>query len=184
MDGSRHDLVIGGSGMLSDLVEGLARDGRQVTVIARGRDRLERLAARHPRIHPLALDYRDDAALDAGLAAAVTAHGALQRCVAWMHDDSKERALRIAREVHDVYCEVLGSASADPAKPALLAAWHELFKPLGAPVLRLAVLGFVAADGRSRWLTDGEVSAGVGRALGSADPVTVVGTVTPWSARP
>ena len=184
MDGARHDLVIGGSGMLSGLVEGLARDGRQVTVIARGRDRLQRLAALHPSIHPLALDYRDDAALDTGLAAAAAAHGTLQRCVAWMHDDSKLRALRIARQIQDVYCEVLGSASADPAQPKGLAEWQAAFRDLTRPFLRLAVLGFMAEGGGSRWLTDAEISAGVAHALGSADPVSIVGTMTPWSARP
>jgi hypothetical protein len=172
-----HDLVVGGSGMLAGLVEALAERGRQVTVIARGRERLQRLAARHPNIHPLALDYRNDAAFDAGLAAAAERHGPFSRCVAWMHDDSKVRAARIARQVRDVYCEVLGSAHADPANPERLAEWQALFPP--PPKLRLAVLGFMVERGASRWLTDAEISAGVARALESADLVTIVGTVTP-----
>jgi hypothetical protein len=180
----KHDLVIGGSGMLAELVEALAHGGRRVSVIARGRERLQSLAARHPNIHPLPLDYYDDAALDAGLAAAVRDRGALQRCVAWMHDDSKARALRIARQVSAVYCAVLGSASADPARPASLLEWQTLFQAPGLPKLRLAVLGFVIEGGRSRWLTNAEISAGVGRALDNEDSVTIVGTVTPWSARP
>ena len=179
-----HDLIVGGSGMLAGLAEAMARAGRDVSVIARGRDRLERLAARHAGIHPLPLDYTSDAELDAGLAQAADERGPFQRCVAWMHDDSKARALKIARQVADVYCEVLGSASADPAKPERLAAWHDLFRPLAAPKLRLAVLGFVVEAGAARWLSDDEISAGVARALESADPVTVVGTVTPWTARP
>jgi hypothetical protein len=176
-----HDLVIGGSGMLSGLVEALARDGRQATVVARGRERLQRLAARHPNIHPLVLDYHDDAVFDAGLAAAAERHGPFNRCVAWMHDDNKARALRIAQQVRDIYCEVLGSALADPAKPERLAEWQALIAP---PKLRLAVLGFVIEDGQARWLTDDEISTAVGRALESEDAVTIVGTVTPWSARP
>jgi len=179
-----HDLVIGGSGMLSGLVEALARDGRRVTVIARGRERLQRLAARNANIHPLPVDYTIDAALDAGLAAAVRSHGPIRRCAAWMHDDSKERALRIARQVSDVYCEILGSASADPAKPERLAEWQVTFRTLSTPKLRLAVLGFMIEHGHARWLTDAEISAGVGRALVSEDAATIVGTVTPWSARP
>jgi NAD(P)-dependent dehydrogenase (short-subunit alcohol dehydrogenase family) len=175
-----HDLVIGGSGMLAGLVEAIARQGRRVSVIARGRERLQSLAARHPDIHPLPLDYTDDAALVAALAA----HGPFARCVAWMHDDSTARALRIARQVSEVYCEVLGSASADPARPERLAEWRALFEPLVAPKLRLAVLGFVVEAGASRWLTDAEISDGALRALESTDPVTIVGTVTPWRARP
>jgi len=171
---AEHDLVIGGSGMLAGLVEAIARQGR----------RLERLAKRHPNIHPLQLDYTHDAALDAGLARAVQAHGPLRRCVAWMHDDSKDRALRIARQVGEVYCEVLGSASADPARPEGLAEWQTLFAPLSQPKLRLAVLGFTVEGGGSRWLYDDEISAGALQALGSENPVTIVGTVTPWDARP
>ena len=177
-----HDLVIGGSGMLADLAEAMARSGRRVSVVARGHARLQSLAARHPNIHPLPLDYYDDVAFDAGLAQAVRERGVFGRCVAWMHDDSRDRALRIARHVRDVYCEVLGSASVDPARPDLLSQWQELFP--ASLQLRLAVLGFAIENGRSRWLTDAEISTGVGRALESEDPVTIVGTVTPWSARP
>jgi NAD(P)-dependent dehydrogenase (short-subunit alcohol dehydrogenase family) len=177
-----HDLVIGGSGMLADLAEAMARSGRRVSVVARGYARLQSLAARHPNIHPLPLDYYDDVAFDAGLAQAVRDYGAFSRCVAWMHDDSRDRALRIARHVRDVYCEVLGSASVDPARPDLLSQWQELFP--ASPKLRLAVLGFAVENGRARWLTDAEISTGVGRALESEAAVAIVGTVMPWSARP
>jgi hypothetical protein len=178
---AEHDLVIGGSGMLSGLVDEIARSGRLVSVVARGSARLQRLAARHPYIHPLPLDYTGDAAFDAGLETAVHLRGPFNRCVSWMHDDSKDRAVRVARQVRDIYCEVLGSASADPAKPEQLAEWQALVPP---PKLRLAVLGFVIENGHSRWLTNAEISTGVGRALASDDPVTIVGTVTPWGARP
>ncbi len=54
-----------------------------------------------------------------------------------------------------------------------------MFQPLAAPKLRIAVLGFVVENAHSRWLTDAEISAGVGRALESDEPVTIVGMVTP-----
>jgi NAD(P)-dependent dehydrogenase (short-subunit alcohol dehydrogenase family) len=177
-----HDLVIGGSGMLAGLVRRLAAEGRQVTVIARGRERLQRLAA--PNIHPLPLDYRDRAALEAGITRCIAETGPIARCVAWMHDDDLGRALWIARRVRDVYCQVLGSAAADPAHPDILAQWQQAFAPLHRPVLRLAVLGFVLQGGASRWLSDTEISAGVRRALESDEAFTIVGTVTPWSMRP
>ena len=177
-----HDLVIGGSGMLAGLVRQLAADGRQVTVIARGRERLQRLAA--PSVHPLALDYRDRATLEDGIARCIGETGPIARCVAWMHDDDLARALWIAGHVRETYCQVLGSASADPSRPELLARWQAAFAPLERPILRLAVLGFVGAGETARWLTDTEISAGAGRALASDQPVTIVGTVTPWSLRP
>src|SRR5689334_8661465 len=142
-----HDLVIGGSGMLAGLVRRLAAEGRQVTVIARGHAPLERLAGQN--VHPLPLDYRDAQALDAGLLRCSRALGPIARCVAWMHDDDLDRVKWIAQQVSDVYCQVLGSASADPAHPDTRARWQRVFQPL-APTLRLAVLGFVVEDGRSR----------------------------------
>jgi len=42
----------------------------------------------------------------------------------------------------------------------------------------------VVEGGHSRWLSNAEISNGVGRALAGADPVTIVGTVSPWPARP
>jgi hypothetical protein len=177
-----HDLVIGGSGMLAGLVRRLAGQGRQVSVIARGRARLQRLAASN--IHPLLLDYRDPGALEAGLARCRAEIGPIARCVAWMHDDDLDRALGIARQVRDTYCQVLGSASADPSQPDRLARWQTAFAPLARPALRLAVLGFVLEADAARWLTDAEISDGVGSALGSDRPMTIVGTVMPWSRRP
>ncbi|HVT54179.1 MAG TPA: hypothetical protein VHE77_21560 [Dongiaceae bacterium] len=177
-----HDLVIGGSGMLAGLVRQLAAQGRQVTVIARGRARLQQLAG--PGIHPLALDYRDPEALADGLARCAAETGPIARCVAWMHDDDLDRALGIARRVRDIYCQVLGSASADPSRPDLLTRWQSAFAPLDRPALRLAVLGFAIERDAARWLSNAEISAGVGRALAGDRPVTIVGTVTPWSSRP
>jgi NAD(P)-dependent dehydrogenase (short-subunit alcohol dehydrogenase family) len=177
-----HDLVIGGSGMLAALVRRLAAEGRQVTVIARGRERLQSLSATH--IHPLALDYRDRAALEGGIARCIAETGPIARCVAWMHDDDLDRVAWISGHVRDRYCQVLGSASADPSRPDILEQWQRAFaRP--APTLRLAVLGFVVeGGGHSRWLTDTEIGDGAYRALTGDRPVTIVGTVTPWSARP
>lgn len=179
---SGHDLVIGGSGMLAGLVRRLAARGREVTVIARGPARLQRLAA--PNIHPLPLDYRDRLALEDGVARCTAETGPIARCVAWMHDDDLDRALWIADHVREIHCQVLGSASADPSHPDRLARWQTAFTARTAPVLRLAVLGFAVEAGVSRWLTDAEISDGVGLALDGEQAVTIVGTVAPWSMRP
>lgn len=46
------------------------------------------------------------------------------------------------------------------------------------------VLGFVVESGGSRWLTDVEISSGVFAAIESSMPLSIVGTVEPWTARP
>ena len=47
-----------------------------------------------------------------------------------------------------------------------------------------AILGFVVEGGRSRWLTDAEIAAGVLAAIDGDEDPSVVGTVRPWTMRP
>ena len=182
---SGHDLVVGGSGMLSGVVTALARQGRHVSVIARDPRRLARLAETADGITPLALDYRDAAALEAALLQARRDNGPIERAVCWFHTATPEIPLAVGRHVEQVYCHVLGSAVADPSTPTALDRWRASFAVLPQLDYRLLVLGFVVAPGgRSRWLTDEEISAGAADALASGRSLTIVGTVTPWSARP
>src|SRR5690606_3732421 len=53
------------------------------------------------------------------------------------------------------------------------------------PILyREVIRGFVIDAGRSRWLTHREISQGVLEAIRADRPRSIVGTVTPWPARP
>jgi NAD(P)-dependent dehydrogenase (short-subunit alcohol dehydrogenase family) len=182
---SNHDLVIGGSGMLAGLCEALAGEGRRVSVLARGRAALDRVAARNPGIMPISADYTDTAALDTALQAAAGAAGPIDRAICWIHSTAPEAPLIVARHVQQVYCHVLGSAATDPAAPHRLDRWRARFAALPHLDYRIVVLGFVLdAGGGSRWLTNDEISAGVKRAFDSDAPLSVVGRVEPWSARP
>ena len=79
--------------------------------------------------------------------------------------------------------QVLGSAHADPAHPERVAEMAEAAE--GLPIdYQAVVLGFVIEGGKSRWLTNAEISAGVLAALESGAPFRIVGTVEPWSAKP
>lgn len=182
---SGHDLVVGGSGMLAGLVTALARQGRHVSVIARDPGRLARLAEATRGITPLPLDYHDADALEAALTQASRDHGRIERAVGWFHCGAPEIPLAVARHVRRVYCHVLGSAAADPSTPAVLDRWRAAFAVLPRLDYRIAVLGFVVEpDGRSRWLTHDEISAGAAAALADARPLSIIGAVAPWSARP
>lgn len=180
-----HDLVVGGSGMLSGLVTALARQGRHVSVIARDPGRLARLAEAADGITLLPLNYHATDALEAALTRASRDHGPIERAVCWFHTGAPEIPLAVARHVRRVYCHLLGSAAADPSTPAVLDQWSAAFAVLPRLDYRIAVLGFVVEpDGRSRWLTHDEISAGAAASLADARPLSIVGTVTPWSARP
>ena len=182
---SGHDLVVGGSGMLSGIVTALARQGRHVSVIARDRHRLARLAETAAGIAPLAIDYRDADALEGALLQARWDNGPITRAVCWFHTAAPAIPLAVARHVEQVYCHALGSAVADPSTPTALDHWRASFAIFPQLDYRIAVLGFVLEPGgRSRWLTHDEISAGASEALASRRPLTIVGTVKPWSARP
>jgi NAD(P)-dependent dehydrogenase (short-subunit alcohol dehydrogenase family) len=187
---STHALVIGGSGMLAGVVHELAARGWDVTLVARGRERLERVAERAPdpsRVHPVALDYRDGDALLAAVRGAQEARGHVGAVVAWIHGTAPGAHELVAREVgrHPPRCrylELLGSASRDPAAiaPERLAEFAAL--PCLDPCRVL--LGFRLDGGSARWLTDSEICHGTIAALDSGQSLHVVGTLEPWSARP
>jgi NAD(P)-dependent dehydrogenase (short-subunit alcohol dehydrogenase family) len=184
--GGGHDLVVGGSGMLSTLCLELARQGRKVSVLARDAIRLQRLCERAPGILPVSADYTDSAALDQALRSAIRRAGAIERAVCWIHETAPEAPLAIASHVENVYCHVLGSAAANPAAPEILIRWQKRFSKRPNLDYRIAVLGFMRErpTGTSRWLTDAEICRGVGRALDEGGPVSIVGIVEPWSQRP
>ena len=80
--------------------------------------------------------------------------------------------------------QVLGSATADPAHPHRLASAAIVADGLVDCRLRQVVLGFRVVGDRSRWLTNDEISAGVLDAVRNDRPLSVIGQVDPWAARP
>lgn len=160
-----HVLVVGGTGMLTGLTEALAGRGHAVTVIAR------RHAALPAGAVQLALDYRDDETLGAGLSRAARERGPIDLAVAWIHTNA-------------------------PAAPATVAAavapGGRLFQVFGTRVWPLdrapahvsyhqVLLGSVGG----RWLTNDEISSGVLAALDADQPLSVVGerNVAPEASR-
>ena len=180
---SNHDLVVGGSGMLAGLCEALSKEGRTISVLARGRARLGSVAARARNMHPISADYTVDDDFDRALRTAILEHGPIERCVCWIHSIAPRAPLIVAQHVTKVFCHVLGSSAADPSRPELLSNWRDRLSSFGLDY-RAAVLGFIRDAGRSRWLTDEEICAGVKRALDGRAPITIVGTVVPWEDRP
>lgn len=173
-----HALVVGGSGMLAGCCRALLEISDKVSVMARDERRIRAIA---PAIHSVLCDYKDEAAVAAALAA-------LDRpdlIVAWIH--GRHRALRRALTERTKpagrFMQVLGSAHGDPSHPERLAEMAQAAE--GLPIAYQAVvLGFVVDKDHSRWLTNDEISSGVFAAVQSAAPLSIVGTVEPWTARP
>lgn len=177
--------------MLQGASLGLVKRGCTVSVVARrqaGLDALVRAAAGSSgALQPIAVDYRDTAALTAALAAARDRFGAFGLAVVWIHSTAPVAPLAVAKMVGSPgvpgrYFNVLGSASADPSRihPEEQAA----FAALDNVKYREIILGFVLEGRGSRWLTDAEISAGVLAAVDADQPRYIVGTVEPWRLHP
>ena len=182
MDGPRgRALVIGGTGMLSGAVRGLAGLGWDLVVPSRNPWRAPPRGVRWVRS-----EWGDPGALAEALRTTGSATGtshdpaSFDLLVAWVHTPHREQVLTAVEPLlskQAVAVEVWGSASRNP------------LTTLPTPVLDLpthqAVLGYQRHNGGTRWLTDGEVSEGVlavaRSALTGAPPrVHEVGTVNPW----
>lgn len=173
-----HVLVVGGSGMLAGLCRALGDCSDRVTVLARNEKRIRAIA---PSIEALVCDYNDGTEL-AEMLGTIAPPDLL---VAWIYGRAPHarRALAESVAAEGRFVQVLGSAHGDPSHPERLVEMAEATD--GLPIdYQAVVLGFVVDGGRSRWLTNDEISAGVFSAVQSAVPFSIVGTVEPWSAKP
>lgn len=187
--GSKHALIVGGTGMLRDASLYLARHSLAVTSIARTAASLNALdapmKATGTRHRAVPADYSDSKAFGAALATAINVPDPPDLVLAWIHDLEPAFALaeRIGRESlpFDFY-HVLGSAMSDPAK-SRDGVWRR-FENVPGITYRRIMLGFVIEKAGSRWLTNEEISAGTIRAIESRAAVSAIGVVRPWSVRP
>ncbi len=190
---AKHTLIVGGSGMLSEVALHCAREGQIVTVIARGIPALQALADAavdcRGRILPLALDYRDGQALVAGIRNAIAEHGPILNAVCWIHSTAPDAPLQVAASIGKWnqgqscrYFDVLGSAAASPA--ARGDKRRQLIAQITNILYRSIVLGFVREKGFSRWLTHREIAGGLIGALKDDRTEMIIGQVEPWRLRP
>ena len=178
MNQFRHALVVGGSGMLAGCCRALLDVSDMVSVMARDERRIHAIA---PAVHAVLCDYKDEDAF----ASAIASCDRPDLVVAWIHGRHPEirRALAECVSPRGRFVQVLGSAHGDPSHPERLAEMAKAAE--GLPVIYQAVvLGFVVETGHSRWLTSDEISSGVFAAIRSGAPLSIVGTVEPWTARP
>jgi NADPH:quinone reductase-like Zn-dependent oxidoreductase len=171
-------LIVGGSGSLAGLARALCDNAERVCILARNEKRIRAVS---DAVEPIVCDYNDGVAL----AEALSLVEAPDLVVAWIHGRAPQarRAFAECLAAEGRFVQVLGSAHADPAHPERLA---EMAKAVDAlPIdYQAVVLGFVVEKGASRWLNNEEISSGVLSAIQSEQPVSIVGTVEPWSAKP
>ena len=164
--------------MLAGLCRTLCERAGRVSVLARNDKRIRSIA---PSIEAIACDYNDGVALSEHLSALEPP----DLVVAWIHGRAPHarRALADCVRAEGRFVQVLGSAHGDPAHPERLKEMEQAAD--GLPIDYQAVLlGFVVENGKSRWLSNAEISDGVRAAIDSAAPLHIVGTLEPWSAKP
>jgi NAD(P)-dependent dehydrogenase (short-subunit alcohol dehydrogenase family) len=176
-------LVVGASGMLSDVVRWLSQEGYHVTVVGRDIGKLQRLQASsaHPDAFSLLdLDYHETEQLRQRIAKLLTERERIDLVVTWIHTTAPEAMPILIQELSRQESEwrlyhVNGSR-----------AWK---KPPQVPTIpngtyNSIILGFVLEQDGARWLTNQEISQGVIRAIQSEEPLSIIGVVEPWEKRP
>lgn len=173
----RHVLIVGGSGMLSNVAKALARDGGRLSHLSRrasaawGEDGYD-------------CDYHDEAQFVAALEAATSRRGKPDLAIAWFRTLKIAAPRRLAKAVDGRLFQVMGSAMADPTRPDRLETAAAVAQELDRCQLRQVVLGFRVENGASRWLNHAEIASGVLEAIAADRAFSVIGQVEPWSARP
>lgn len=173
-----HVLIVGGSGMLAGVARTLVAEADRVSVLARNEKRIRAIAE---NIVPVICDYNDGAALSEALSLIASP----DLVIGWIHGRAPgaRRALAECVAADGRFIQILGSAHGDPSHPERMAEMEKTVA--GLPIdYQAIVLGFVREGATARWLSDEEICAGVLKAVRSEQPITIVGTVEPWSARP
>ncbi|QDG51136.1 hypothetical protein FIV42_10430 [Persicimonas caeni] len=179
-----HLLIIGGTGMLAAASKHLVELAHRATLVARGRDGLERIA-QSGEARTLAVDYHHTDTLINELRAARREHGPFDLVLLWIHStaeptfDAVVDLLGEQVEACRVF-DVRGSASTDPTSEV-----DRRREYANERVdYRRVVLGYVHEQGVSRWLTHDEICTGVLQAIANGAEEWVVGKVRPRGARP
>lgn len=162
--------------MLAPAVRRLA-EAHRVLIVARRPERLGQV----PGVVPVVGDWSDPAALAAGVDA--VANEPIRLAFVWVHSPYRAAmftALSTVLSEDAVVVHLLGSAQQDPLRRR-----PSPPEGYGPPRrYRSVVLGFTGQPGRTRWLTDEEISAGALAAAETDAPVQMVGRVSPWADRP
>lgn len=181
----KHALVVGGTGMLSEVTLWLISQGYHVSIIARNAERMDKLVKRAGTKHhvtPLLVDYTDGKKLQEKLKNTISKNGEIDLVVAWIHSYATEALSIIIDEVSNrkhrwQLFHILSSRSNTETIREHIAIPHFC-------TYYQVQLGFIIDDSCSRWLTNEEISSGVIEAIKKKENVATIGQVEPREKRP
>ncbi|WP_078393198.1 hypothetical protein [Shouchella patagoniensis] len=179
-DSLNHVLVFGGTGMLSVAVSWLGGQCKNLVVYARNEKKAQSI--RQPFTF-YELDYKNTEDVRKAIMEALAENGEVDLVLVWVHGTAPHAVQTIMDEVNRRQAKkwrlvhVKGSSS---SKEAI----EKKEKTNGSCIYQEVFLGFIVEESRSRWLTHEEISRGTIEAI--ANPISrhLIGTLTPWDARP
>ncbi|WP_026583915.1 hypothetical protein [Bacillus sp. J33] len=180
----KHALIIGGTGMLKYVAEWLTREGYKVSVSGRTIEKfIDAFGSRNKsesRIAFIQADYYCCDSFASQIQEAIRQGGNVGLCICWMRSDAEKSfewlKSYLGRSDNPVQLyEVKGSHAS-----------RERFTSSKINNLKWnrVILGFKREKGRSRWLTDQEISEGVMNAIKKGKELYIAGEVEPWDQRP
>jgi len=178
-----HILIIGGTGMLAEVVRYFSSQYKTTSVIARHKGGLLRLQeqVKNAQSHfkPIAVDYRDYRILEKKINSATLEFGNIDIIISWIHSSAPDALQRICQAG---YCEskklhlfeILSSSFGK------ITEYHKIqsekysnFKNLHYHSI---LLGEIKIGNSTRWLNNREISEGVIQAVENESVTTVVGS--------
>ena len=181
----KHALVVGGTGMLSDVSLWLVDQGYHVSIVARNPERMEELMGKtvsSEKITPLFVNYTNEEKLQEQISDTIKKNGNINIVVAWIHSIAENALAIITNKVSKNQKEwelfhILGS-STDLDKI------QQKISVPGNCLYHQVQLGFVVENNHSRWLTNKEISLGTITAIKTKQKQMIVGQLEPWEDRP
>ncbi len=172
-----HALVVGGTGMLREVVYDLVRQGYYVSVVARHQATLDQLVVGAPEssssINPLPLDWINGGEFTASLQTAVQDHGTFSVAIVWIHGTAPAAPAIVAQFVHGDYFHIRPSSIGSPnhQDPVDVKQLTELTNIVYHDI----ILGSISTGGSTRWLSNAEIASGVLEAIKVKEKRFIVG---------
>lgn len=177
----KHAIVIGGTGMLTDVSLWLADTGYQVSVIGRTKAKhlnLVKKASNPQMINSLVVDYTNFALLEDQVRKAIESFGPVSLVVSWT---PIRKSLEIVNEIvskqKDLWTliQIKGSRRYFEKESLVVPENCEH---------RSIYLGFIIEANHSRWLTNQEIFEGVIKSIKEDHTESIVGILHPYEKRP
>lgn len=179
-DSMNQVLVFGGTCMLSEAVSWLGGQCKDLVVYARNEKKAQSI--RQPFTF-YELDYTKTEDVKKAIMEALAENGEVDLVLAWVHGTAPHAVQTIIDEVNRLQAKswrlvhVKGSSS---SKEAI----EKKEKANGSCIYQEVFLGFIVEESHSRWLTHEEISSGTIEAIENKSSRHLIGTLTPWNARP